>query len=363
MPDTLAYCPDLPLVLDRLRAFYVERRPDLILAAMHVPSRVLAEFATTHTDGFCPYPEPAERAAFWEAFYAERASVPDDSVPSAYLTEMDQGLYGGLVGGKVQFMCNTETGWISSMVEPILHDLGDFTDLRFDPDHPWFQRYLQQLYVFVERARGKFGVSHFILINGLNFIFELVGATRTYLALIEEPELVERALELAWQVNVAVQEAFFLHAPLLEGGTCSNMLQWVPGRIISESVDPFHMTSVDYFERWGRPVLERVFGHFDGGGVHIHGNGRHLLEAVATVRGLQGILLGDDRGFPPAWEVLPEIRRRVGNLPLSVAVPYEQFLPALEARQLTGGVFYNVTGVPDAETARRVMERVRGYSA
>ena len=361
MSATLAYCPHLPLVLDRLRAFYVERRPGLILATMDVPSRALADLGVSRVAGYCAYPDPAERAGFWDAYYAERSAVPDDSVPAAYLTEMDQGLYGGLVGGKVQFMFDPDTGWISSMVEPILHDLAEVVNLRFDPDHEWFRRYLTQLDTFVNQARGKFGISHFILINGLNFVFELIGATRTYLALFERPALVEHALELAFQVNLTVQEAFFSHASLLEGGTCSNMLQWVPGRILSESVDPFHMTGVDYFEQWGRPVLERVFSRFDGGGVHIHGNGRHLLEAVSTVNGLKGIWLGDDRGFPPAFDVLPDLRARVGDLPLAVMVPYEQFRPALEAHQLVGGVFYRVSGVPDVETARRLMDQVREY--
>ena len=363
MPEALAYCPDLPLVLERLRAFFLQRRPELILATMDVPSRVLAGARRSRAAGYCDYPDPAERAAFWDAYYAERAGVPDDSVPAAYLTEMDQGLYGGLVGGKVQFMCDPDTGWVSSMVERILDELGEVANLRFDPDHEWFRRYLNQLDLFVNQARGKFGVSHFILINGLNFVFELIGATRTYLALLERPDLVEIALELAIEVNVTVQEAFFAHAGLLEGGTCSNMLQWVPGRIISESVDPFHMTGVDYFEKWGRPVLERVFGHFDGGGVHIHGNGRHLLEAVSTVKGLQGIWLGDDRGFPFAFEVLPELRAKTGDTPLMTMVPYEQFREALAARSLVGGVCYRVSGVPDAEVAKRTMEQVRAYRA
>ncbi len=363
MPDTLAYCPHLPLVLERLRAFYVERRPDLVLATMQIPLQAMADFRAAHRSGYCAYPDPAERAAFWDAYYAERAPVPDDSVPAAYLTEMDQGLYGGLVGGRVQFMCDPDTAWISSMVEPILHDLAEVVNLRFDPEHEWFRRYLRQLEVFVDRARGKFGVSHFILINGLNFVFELVGATRTYLALLERPDLVERALELSFEVNRAVQQAFFAHTPRLAGGTCSNMLQWAPGRIISESVDPFHMTSVDYFERWGRPVLERIFAQFDGGGVHIHGNGRHLLRAVSTVKGLQGIWLGDDRGFPAAFEVLPEIREQVGEVPLVTMVPYARFREALEGHRLTGGVLYNVGEVPDVETAQRLMEQVREYRA
>ena len=49
----------------------------------------------------------------------------------------------------------------------------------------------------VAAAAGKFGVSHFILIDSLNFVFELVGATNTYLSLIEQPELVRRAVDFA----------------------------------------------------------------------------------------------------------------------------------------------------------------------
>lgn len=85
------------------------------------------------------------------------------------------------------------------------------------------------------------------------------------------------------------------------------------GRVISESVDPFHMTSVEYFERWRREQLEQIFAEFDGGVTHLHGNGRHLLEAVSSVRGLKAIALGDDRGFPPAFDVLAGLKRRAGH--------------------------------------------------
>jgi hypothetical protein len=139
------------------------------------------------------------------------------------------------------------------------------------------------------------------------------------------------------------------------------MVQWIPGRIVSESVDPFHMTSVADFERWGRANLERIFARFDGGVLHLHANGRHLLEAVTSVRGLKAICLLDDRGFPSAFEFLPAARQRAGNLPLIVGVEYSRFREALAQRALTGGTLYRVSGVPDAATANRCMEEVRSY--
>lgn len=139
------------------------------------------------------------------------------------------------------------------------------------------------------------------------------------------------------------------------------MVEWIPGRIVSESVDPFHMTSVDCFERWGREPVERIFAAFDGGVLHIHGNGRHLLCAVSTLRGLKAVYLIDDIHFPPAFSVLDELRPRLGNMPLVVKVGFADFIASLDAHRLQGGILYKVQHVPDVDTANRTMDRVRGY--
>jgi len=330
---------------------------------MEVPSPALETFRKQYPAGYCDYADPVERIEFWDRLLSQRTTVEDDSIPSVYLSEFDQGLYGGLLGGDVQFMAHPENGWISSMVAPLLDDWSQFDSLRFDPSHPWFQRYLNQLDFFSKAAKEKFVISHFILIDGLNFVFELIGATDTYLSLDEHPERVRRAIDFAFDLNVEIQSTFFDRVPMFAGGTCSNMVQWVPGRIVSESVDPFHMTSVDYFERWGRRPVQRIFDHFDGGVLHLHGNGRHLLEAVCSLNGLKAVFLGDDRGFPPAVEVLSELKARAADVPLVVQIDFDAFTKQLNRHELTGGVFYQVNAVPDAAAANRCMQRVRAYRA
>ncbi len=359
----LAYKPFAAEVAQRLRSLYARQATDRVFATFEIPSAALAEFAGRYAHGFCGYPDPADRARFWDRFLAERACLEDDSMPSAYLSEMDQGLYGGLLGGEVQFMAHPENGWISSMVAPLLAHWSEFDRLRFDRAHPWFARYVNQLGIFASAAEGKFGVSHFILIDGLNFAFELVGATNAYLSLAEQPDMIRRTIEFAYQLNVEIQETFFAHVPEFHGGTFSNMVQWIPGRIVSESVDPFHMTSVEYFEKWGREPVERIFARFDGGVLHVHGNGRHLLEAVSTIRGLKAVFLGDDKGYPPAFEVLASLRSRAGDLPLVVQIGFDRFVGALRQGRLPGGVLYHVQSAPGAATVNRLMEEVRAYRA
>ncbi len=359
--STLAYKPTAADIISRLCLLHERKARDRIFAVMEVPSEALTRFGEQYSHGYCDYPDPSERIAFWDAYLRERIAVEDDSLPSAYLSEFDQGLYGGLVGGQVQFMAHPENGWISSMVAPLLEDWSGFEALELDEAHPWLERFAAQTGAFTTAAAGKFGISHFILIDGLNFVFELVGATRTYMSLIERPELVRRAIDLAFEVNVSVQQRFFNLVPLFDGGTFSNMVQWIPGRIVSESVDPFHMTSVDYFEEWGREPVERILSRFDGGVLHIHGNGRHLLEAVAKIEGLKAIFLGDDHGFPLAFDVLGQLQARTGDVPLVVEAEFDAFTERLERHELCGGVLYRIVDAPSADAANRWMEKVREY--
>lgn len=357
----LAYKPNATETLTRLREFYERRALDSIRAAFTVPSPTLTTFAATHTEGVCDYPDPRDRLGFWDGYLRERSALEDDSIPSALLSEFDQGLYGAVLGAEIGFNCNPATGWISSMAFPLLKDWTEFDRLTLDEGHPWFRRFEEQLDVFAAGAQGKFGIAHLILINGLNFVFELVGATQTYLDLLEQPAAVRRAIELGTRVNRAVQRRYFERVPLLAGGTCSNGAQWIPGRIIAESVDPFHMTSVAYFEEWGRAVTEEIFAGYDGGITHLHANGRHLLEAVGTLCGLKALILGDDHGYAPTIEILADLRQRAGNLPLIAGVEFPDFVQRLKDRTLPGNVLYLVRNTPDAAGANRCMESVRAY--
>ncbi len=357
----LAYKRDADLVVQRLRRLYDRNAQDQVFASFEIPTAALRQFQLDYPDPACDYPDPHKRIHFWDELLKEHRVLDDDSIPSAYLSEFDQGLYGGLAGGEVRFMAHPENGWISSMVPPLLPDWSRLDSLAFTRSNPWWKIYLHQLEIFMQGAAGRFGISHFILVDGLNFAFELVGATKTYLSLFENPEAIERAVDFAFSLNAAVQDAFFEMAPRYSGGTFSNMVQWIPGRIVSESVDPFHMTSIDCFERWGRAPVQRIFDRFDGGVLHLHGNGRHLLEAVTSIKGLKAVQLGDDKGFPPAIEVLPEMRRRAKDMPLVVFADYRVFLNKLREHSLQGGIFYKVQGAPDPDSVNRVMDQVRSY--
>ena len=216
----LSYCPNVEYILGRLRKLYDREAQDQIFTIMDVPTLTMEKFAREHQPGYCNYPDPFERIAFWDSYLHERKKVHDDSIPSAYMTEMDQGLYGGLIGGEVQFLCDTDTAWISSMVAPILKNISEFEQIEIDTDNKWFQCYINQLDIFVKKSAGKFCISHFILIDSLNFVFELFGGTDTYLYLVEQPELIQRAIDFAFDLTRAT---FWV---VLLGGLANNLISY-----------------------------------------------------------------------------------------------------------------------------------------
>jgi hypothetical protein len=365
----LRYKANAGEVIERLRLLTARQAQDRIFAAFTLPTGAMHDFQAQYSGDFSTeYPDPEKRIRFWDAHLREREMLEDDSIPAAYPSEFDQGLYGGLLGGDVRFLSMptagyVSSGWISSMVPPLLDDWSelDKLDLAAARKNVWFERYRLQLSMMRETAEGKFGICHLIVIDSLNFVFELVGATRTYLSMRETPGHVRTAVELAYHLNRTIHDTFFEIVPGVEGGTCSWVLPWLPGRIICESLDPFHMTSGNDLEAWGREPLERLVGDYDGAVLHLHANGWHQLEIACSLRGIKALLLVNELRCPPAIEIAWDLRRRAGDMPLSMVVEYGDFLPALRNHGLPGGVFYYVSGAPGIDAANRCMEQVRAY--
>ncbi|OIN95620.1 hypothetical protein AUJ66_08860 [Candidatus Desantisbacteria bacterium CG1_02_38_46] len=94
--NTTAYKCNADTVIERLRLLYERQAQDQIFAAFEIPGITLSEFQKQHSEGLCDYPDPCVRIDFWDKLLKEKTSIEDDSIPSAYLSEFDQGLYAGL---------------------------------------------------------------------------------------------------------------------------------------------------------------------------------------------------------------------------------------------------------------------------
>lgn len=359
--ESISYCPGGDETFDLFHKLYDDRNMDLPLATFEVPSPALQKYEAQYPEGpVAEYPKPEDRIAWWDEFLKERLQIRDDRVPSAYLSEFDQGLYGALIGGEPEFVSDPELGRISSMVRPIFGSVEEWNPPPLSKDHPWFKIYENQLKVFAKESEGKFGISHFILIDSLNYVCEAFGATNGFYAIIDDLEFVKSLYQFSLEVNCMVMDAFFEHIPLVKGGTCSNIGEWIPGgRIVSESIDCYHMMSADDFNKSGREPVEDIFERYDGGVLHIHSNGHHLIEHAATLKGLKMIKLKNDLGAPPCWQIQDEMRAKAGTMPLVIHAEFAEFAEAVDKGKVMGGFHYMIKRAPDIDSVNRVMDKLR----
>lgn len=348
-------------VFSRLTDLYSGNGMDRIYAKMNIPNRFLNVYRKSNPDSTVEYPDPEERILFWDKFLSEYADLEDDSIPCCYLSEFDEGLYGGILGAEIRLIHSNINGWISSMAVPFVNDLDETRDFILNETNIWFKRYLNQMKTYANKSRGKFGISHFVLINGLNLFFELRGATNTYYDILETPGKAKALIDFSIRLNIWIHETFFKTVGLYNGGTCSVCAQWIPGRILFESVDPFHLTSTDTFEEWGREPINKVFDNFDGGLVHLHGNGHQLLKNVVTLKGLKCVVFYDEDFNIPAYKKLDELTLKNKLIPMVVSIPFEVFTYKLSKKELPANILYDVQGVPDIRIANKLMVDVRKY--
>ena len=284
-----------------------------------------------------------------------------DIIPHAYPTfDFGGAVYAGFFGGEIMFAGTSDHTWSACDVPPV-KDLTQFDFPGLSADNLWLKRMLNVTDYFVNHMEPICDATPFMLLDCLNFLITLRGADG-FTDLCDYPELVGRFMDWSVEVNLAVYDA---QAQLLHDFTDKAygghpFSRYGRSRIPSMSVDNYGMCRPDVYERWGLEQHRRLVGHYGGGILHLHGDGRPLCELVSRNEGLSYCYMGDDAGFPKAFEIVEELKARMMPIPIAVDIPKEVFLRRLQDRSLPGGVLYRLSA-DSLEESNEIMMRVFEY--
>lgn len=348
----LAYKPDLVEVVDRHRRLWTGKSPNAILAA----------FFPDNLDFIDPLtctPDIQAMAHAWEHNYRARVELHDDLLPVGRVS-FGSAAFGAYLGAEVTF--ETWGGW----TRPLLDDFSNLERLTFNPENEWVRLQAQACRLFVQLARGKFGLCETEPIDGLNLV-ELLRGSRAYTDIFDYPAELHRLLEIASDFNIRfIEYQRDILQPCLEyeDGSFSMFRIWLPGRAVWISVDAYGNCSPEVFLEFGKPYIQRSIDYFSGGWVHVHAFALHLLPEIMRMRGVLGIGVCDDPGVPTSFEKLAYIRSITRSMPLQIDCSCEQLEHGIRDGTLPGGVMYMVrTGVETITAANKIMADVRCYRA
>ena len=208
---------------------------------------------------------------------------------------------------EIAVFCGTEFGWSddsgdTNWSKPFVKDWAESLPLRIQEDHPLWQRMLALCRRAAERMAGKMLVMPLDLHSNMDLLAAARGPQQLCLDLIEQPEMIDRAMQDARAVFPVVWRGVAEAARMDELGYTH--LGYAPDGMAFLQCDFSCMISPAMFRRWVLPALEEeaeivkhnVY-HWDGPGALVH------TDDLIQSRGLKTLSFvpGDGNGSHVKW--------------------------------------------------------------
>lgn len=198
---------------------------------------------------------------------------------------------------EIAVFCGSEFKWSddsgnTNWSVPFVEDWEQALPLRFNPQHPLWQRMLALYRLGAERCAGKLAMAPLDLHSNMDILAAIRGPQRLCMDLLDQPAMVDRAMSSARAVFPIVWSAL-REAGRMNELTCCNGVYSPEGAAVLQC-DFSCMISPALFDRWVLPALEEeaalvrhAYYHWDGPGAQVHtrslcaSRGLHTLSYVA----------------------------------------------------------------------------------
>ena len=299
-----------PAKIERYRAFWDRtdvNRP--LVGFSFVGWFPLGEFEACKAWGSSPYltPDMIVPEAFMEdhlRILREGEAVDDDLLRGAGPTQVAIPFLPGVLGSKARILPDNVMGEEQNLPwEKAL-------DVRFDPQNPWFRKYLEFGQALVERSHGLFPVSHGAEIGPTDLHAVLRGHNQSILDLVDEPERSAELLRRLGEIFCEFTREFWKHLPLFHGGYFDGQYSlWSPGPIIRMQEDATAVYSPHLYRTLVQPVDRKLAGRFANSFMHLHSTSMFLLDAFLEIEEIRCFEINNDVCGPPLEEMVGYFRK------------------------------------------------------
>ncbi len=182
--------------------------------------------------------------------------------------------------------------------------------VSLDPEDPWYRAYMDLADALVERAAGRFPVSHGAEIGPTDMHAVLRGHGQSIIDLIDHPG---KPAELLWHLGGIFRdftEALWQRVPLFHGGYYdAQYALWSPGPIIRMQEDATAVYAPRLYRELVQPVDRMLARHFACAFMHLHSTSMFLLDAFLEIEELRCFEVNNDASGPPLCEMIPYFQR------------------------------------------------------
>jgi hypothetical protein len=299
-----------PLKLHRYRAFW--RRDSVsrpLVGFTFVGWFPLGEFAVARAWSARPELTPdmldiGEVLDDHERMVREGELIRDDLIRGASPMQVAVPFLPAMLGARLRILPESVLG------EELSLSWEDAMATRLEPASPWYRRYFELADALVERAAGRFPVSHSAEIGPSDVHAALRGHTRAIEDLVDSPEQSRELIEHAAGIFRELTEALWRRVPLFHGGWFDAQYSlWAPEPIARLQEDASAVYSPALYRRLVAPADRLLAAHFPCAFMHLHSTSVFLLDAFLEIAELRCFEINIDAAGPSAGAMIPFFRR------------------------------------------------------
>ena len=188
----------------------------------------------------------------------------------------------------------------------------DIGQIGLDAEQAWYRQYMAFIDALVERAEGRYPVSHGMLSGPTDLLSSFRGPTQAIMDLVDQPGEAEEAIWHFARILEEITRLAWQRIPLYHGGYFDAQYQlWTPGPIIRMQEDAAALYSPDLYRRFVQPVDRYLAGRFESAFMHLHTTTLFLLDEILEIEELRCLEMNYEvhSGGPPIDELLPYLLR------------------------------------------------------
>ena len=195
---------------------------------------------------------------------------------------------------------------------------------NLEREDPWYTKYMEFAEALVERADGRYPVSHGAELGPTDLHALLRGHNESLVDLLDEPEKSAELLMNMGHMFAAFFKDVWERIPLWHGGYFDAQYQvWAPGPIIRMQEDATAVFSPDLYRKLVQPVDRMIAKQFACNFIHLHSTSMFILDAFLEIEEL--------RCF--------EINIEAFNIPVKGMIPYFKMVQDADRPLLIRGAF------------------------
>jgi hypothetical protein len=164
----------------------------------------------------------------------------------------------------------------------------DALEKRLDLENPWFKKYVEFLEALIDRAAGRYPISHGAELGPTDLHGLLRGHNGSIIDLVDAPNNSAELLMHLGHLFVEFFQEAWKRIPLYHGGYFDAQYQlWAPGAIVRMQEDATALFSPDLYRQLVQPVDRMIAKQFACNFMHLHTTSMFILDAILEIEELR----------------------------------------------------------------------------